>query len=106
MAVVLAAIVSGLYGTVVRSPVTPICRAGVPCSAPAAHVRLTFMRNGVAVRSVVTTSTGAYRVTLAPGLYRVVLPRSMRLARPEPRLVTVTRGASRRLILTIDTGIR
>jgi hypothetical protein len=105
MAVVLAVVVSGLYGTVVRSPATPTCRVGVPCSAPAAHVRLAFMRNGVAVRSVVTTSTGAYRVRLAPGLYRIALP-TMRLARAKPAFVTVTRGASRRLILTIDTGIR
>lgn len=106
MAVVLAALVSGLFGTVVRSPATPVCRAGQPCSAPAAGVRLTFVRGGVAVRSVVTTKAGTYRILLAPGVYTVRLPASMRIARLNPKTVTVRRGVVTRRGFAIDTGIR
>lgn len=104
MAVFLAAIVSGLFGTVVRSPATPVCQAGQPCTAPAAGVTLTFYRGGSAVKSAVTTSTGHYRVQLMPGVYTVRL--ATKMARLAPTTVTVTRAVVARRNFTIDTGIR
>jgi Carboxypeptidase regulatory-like domain len=100
-----AAVVAGLFGTVVLSPATPVCQAGKPCTAPAAGVRLTFSRGATAVRSVVTTSTGRYRVVLAPGVYSVRVGRS-KMARLAPTSVTVARGTFRRRDFTLDTGIR
>ena len=46
---------SGLYGVVVRGPITPVCTTETPCEAPAVGVKLFFARNG-AVRTVVTRS--------------------------------------------------
>ena len=40
---------SGIRGMVIRSPTTPVCRAGQPCSAPAAGVALIVTRNGATV---------------------------------------------------------
>lgn len=105
MALFLATIISGLFGTVVRSPATPVCQVGRPCTAPAAGVRLTFYRGAAAVMSVVTTSTGHYRVGLAPGVYTVRLATKSRMTRLAPTTVTVMRAFSRRNF-TIDTGIR
>ena len=106
MVALLATLVSGLFGTVVISPSTPVCQAGKPCTAPAARVRLTFSRGGAVVKSVVTTSTGHYRVVLAPGIYAVRPASRSKLARLAPTTVTVAQGSARRRDFTIDTGIR
>lgn len=106
MAVVVAAVLSGLFGTVSRGPILPVCQEGLPCSAPAAGVRLTFVRNGVAVRSVVTTSTGRYRVVLPAGSYLVRVEKTSRIARLAPRTVVVRPGVMGRRNFSIDTGIR
>ena len=106
MAALLAAVLAGLFGTVVRSPTTPVCQAGTPCSAPAAGVTLTFSRNGKVVKSVVTTSTGKYHVQLAAGIYTVRFVSKSKIARLMPTTVTVRSGAMLRRNFTIDTGIR
>src|SRR2546426_2803199 len=61
---------SGLRGLVTRSPITPVCMEGVPCSAPAKNTSLVFTRRG---RTVTTRSggDGRYRVALAPGTWSV-----------------------------------
>src|SRR5690348_9892054 len=61
---------SGLYGTVMRGPVTPVCRVGVPCYARAPNVVFTFSRASF-VRETRTDKQGAYRVALPPGIYSV-----------------------------------
>jgi hypothetical protein len=61
---------SGLHGVVTRSPITPVCMEGVPCSAPAKNTPLVFFRPGKRVRTR-TDGTGRYRVALAPGRWRV-----------------------------------
>ena len=102
----LAAVVSGLFGTVVISPSTPVCQAGKPCTAPAPGVRLTFLRGGTPVHSVVTTSTGHYRIVLAPGFYTERPASRSRMTRLAPTTVTVAPGVARRRDFTLDTGIR
>jgi hypothetical protein len=57
---------SGLRGLVTRSPITPVCIQGIPCSAPAKNTTLVFSRVGRSV-STRTDGTGHYRVALAPG---------------------------------------
>ena len=96
---------SGLYGVVMRGPVTPVCVAEQPCSKPAAGVRLAFARHGT-VKTVVTSSVGRYRVALAPGTYAVSTGASVRIGRGlEPRTVVVPAGWKRQAF-SIDTGIR
>ena len=102
----LAAILSGLFGTVSRGPIVPVCQAGQPCSQPAAGLRLTFVRDGHAVKSVVTSSTGRYRVLLPPGTYSVRIARASRIERLKPTSVAVHRGAMTHRSFFIDTGIR
>ncbi len=106
MAVLLAAVVAGLFGTVVRSPTTPVCQAGQSCSAPAAGVTLTFSRGGKVVKSVVTTSGGKYHVPLTAGIYTVRFVSKSRIERLTPTTVTVRSGVVLRRNFTIDTGIR
>jgi hypothetical protein len=106
VAIMLAAVVSGLFGTVLRGPITPLCQESQPCSEPAAGVRLTFLRDGRAVRSVVTTSTGRYRVHLPAGSYLVRVAKESPIERLRPTSVIVRRGLMRRRGFFIDTGIR
>jgi hypothetical protein len=93
----------GLHGVVTRGPVAPVCRAGTPCSAPAAHVTLVFSRQGV-TRRATTDAAGRYRVALRPGLWLVGAPRFG--FRMRPASVRVAAGANRRVDLSLDTGIR
>lgn len=94
---------TGLRGQVMRGPTTPVCRVGMPCSAPAKHVRITFVRNGVA-KSVVTGDTGRYAIELAAGTYGVRLPSAQFGFRPHSAFVTAGRMSIRNF--SIDTGIR
>ena len=102
-----AAKTSGLRGIVMRGPVLPVCVVEKPCDEPAANVRLVFLRNGKAVARVRTGSDGRYRVTLAPGVYRVSAPgRPVIGSGIEPRSARVPRGRFARVDFSIDTGIR
>ncbi len=95
---------SGLYGKVTRGPISPVCRVGYPCDEPAKGARFLLQRNGHATW-VHTTSTGAYRVRLAPGRYFVTTgnygPGSIK-----PSTVRVPAGRYARVNFSIDTGIR
>ena len=59
-----------IHGTVMRGPTAPVCRVGVPCSAPAKHVTLYFTRSG-STRSTVTDGRGRYAMRLPAGVYSV-----------------------------------
>lgn len=94
---------SGLRGVVDRSPITPVCTADDPCSAPAPHTQLAFVRG----RARVTTRTndaGHYRVILAPGWWSVQTKRIGSALSPVK--VRVLRNRVRVVDFTIDTGIR
>ena len=93
---------SGLRGLVTRGPTKPVCRINVPCTAPAAHTKLTFVRAGRSW-TVVTGDDGRYRITLAPGRY------ALRIAAPfgySPTIVIVPTGRFAVVNVSIDTGIR
>src|SRR5690349_4459302 len=62
---------SGLYGTVRKGPVKPVCQIGVPCDGPVAKTMLVFSKSGQVVARVRSSTAGTYRIALAPGYYDV-----------------------------------
>lgn len=90
----------------VKSPTTPVCREGVPCSAPAAGVTLVFVRGGVRVASVTTSKAGTFRVVLSPGPYLVRLLSKQAFGGAPPRTVRVLPSRFAVANFDIDTGIR
>jgi hypothetical protein len=97
---------SGIRGVVIKSPTRPVCEEGVPCSAPAAGVKLAFLRGGVRVAIATTSKAGTYRVVLRPGTYVVRSLRKLPLGGFPPRTVRVRQGCFTVANLEIDTGIR
>jgi hypothetical protein len=97
---------SGLRGIVTRSPITPACRQGVPCSAPSKNTPLVFLKDGRTVTTR-TDSRGRYRIVLAPGWWRVFTATAPRIGSGiEPRTVRVFGARFRVVNFDIDTGIR
>jgi hypothetical protein len=94
---------SGLYGKVTRGPITPVCLADQPCSAPMPGAVIVFSRSGREVARTRTAPNGAYRVALTPGMYSVRVLR----ARPvDPPTTLVPRSRFRHIDFSVDTGIR
>jgi hypothetical protein len=98
---------SGLHGVVTRGPITPVCAAEQPCSAPAKNVTLLFSRDARIVGRAVTDSAGRYRLRLPAGLYTVRRPVTVMIGRGmEPNRARVYAGRFVRVDFSIDTGIR
>ncbi|MDX6400006.1 MAG: hypothetical protein QOF27_612 [Gaiellaceae bacterium] len=98
----------GLYGLVTRGPTTPVCSNEMPCSEPAAHVRLRFLRGTTLVATTRTDLLGRYRVRLPRGIYKVNVagaPTGGLGGRIAPAAVRV-RAVWRHQNFDIDTGIR
>ncbi|MGN6798415.1 MAG: hypothetical protein ACTHKS_09715 [Gaiellaceae bacterium] len=93
---------TALHGTVRIGPTTPVCREGVPCSKPAAHVLLSFDRERAHVQ-VRTDALGRYRVRLVPGTWTFSTRVGIKTA---PVRFLVPRGSTARRDFSIDTGIR
>jgi hypothetical protein len=97
---------SGLRGLVTRSPIMPVCREGVPCSAPAKNTPLVFFRKGSSVKAR-TDSAGRYRVALVPGWWNVRTAGRLQIGSGiSPTRVRVYAARFRVVDLDIDTGIR
>jgi hypothetical protein len=95
---------TGFRGYVKRGPTMPVCRVGVPCTAPAKGVKLRFSRAGKIVATATTNDRGWYRVVLRAGSYTVSTT-----AKAEafgPRKATAQKGRMIRRDFLIDTGIR
>jgi Carboxypeptidase regulatory-like domain len=94
---------AGLYGTVTKSPASPVCVAEHPCTAPAAGAKVEALRGQTVVARTTTGRKGGYRLPLSPGRYVVRIVGAFRGGRKnavvQPRTWT-------RLNLTFDTGIR
>lgn len=101
-----AGVLSGIGGVLYRGPVTPVCRSGVPCDAPAPGVTLVFSRAGHAYRER-TGAGGRFSLALKPGTYIVRITPVQRIGSGlTPRIVRVPVGGWARVRLTLDTGIR
>ena len=95
---------TGLQGYVKRGPTMPVCRVGVPCTAPAKDVKLRFSRSGKVVATATTNDKGWYRVVLRAGSYSVNT--NAKGSAFGPRTATVQSGKMKRRDFLIDTGIR
>jgi hypothetical protein len=97
---------SGLYGTVRKGPVQPVCQVGVPCDAPA-QVMLVFSQGGRVIARVKSSDKGKYRIALDPGFYDVRSTVKIGLTKlPKPHALHVRAGHWDRINLFFDTGIR
>jgi hypothetical protein len=93
---------TGLRGHVTIGPLTPVCKAGTPCSGPAKNTAILF-QHVFRIYRVTTNSLGNYHIQLGAGTYGV---RSSRGILVRPAVVTVVGGRMRVVNLSIDTGIR
>jgi hypothetical protein len=101
----LSLLLGTLHGHVMRGPVTPVCRVGVPCDAPAGHTTIFFTRLG-RTASTATDANGYYRIRLKAGVYAVKIKRQTIGRGLEPHSARVVAGRDRRADFHIDTGIR
>jgi hypothetical protein len=102
----LVAALALLQGVVIRGPITPVCRTGMPCNEPAVGATLAFSRNGRIAARVKVGAGGRYAVRLAAGTYVVRPSPASRIGfgiRPDRVRVGM---ATKRLDFFIDTGIR
>jgi hypothetical protein len=98
----LAVLAAGiLWGSVSIGPLTPVCRVGTPCSGPAKHTTLTFVRAGRTL-STKTDALGRYRLTLPTGTWSVRASAGMRTT----PFSVVVRAGTHRTNFAIDTGLR
>jgi hypothetical protein len=63
---------------------------------------------GTIVMRVTTDQQGRFRIRLAPGTYRVLVPPNGTLfpVQRTPQQVTVIAGEARQVLIELDTGIR
>ena len=103
-------LLQGVYGTVKRGPLTPVCKQGTKCYGPAKHAMLAFLKHGPFLTPgkifarVLTDAKGGYRIALPAGRY--MLRATLGSGRITPRSVTVPKGRFVRVNAVIDTGIR
>src|SRR5436305_4047633 len=98
----------GVWGVVERGPISPMCAAEQPCSAPARHVQLVFMQNGRAAAQTTTDQDGKYRLPLTAGTYTVKVAAGSSSAGHDLEPGKVHAMATRwvRVDFSLDTGIR
>ena len=103
----LVLLTGNLHGVVMRGPLTPLCRVGMPCNEPARGAVLEFSRGGRVAARVTVGLHGRYTVRLQAGSYLVKQPGAPRIGTGiRPDRVRVVGGASTRADFFIDTGIR
>jgi hypothetical protein len=94
-------------GTIMRGPLEPVCQVDHPCDGPLV-ADFTVTRNGRRVASFRTDETGAFRIALSPGEYRVVPAATAPImgAGVVSQPLTVVAPETRGVMLQFDTGIR
>jgi hypothetical protein len=99
-----------LIGKVVAGPTCPVEAAEQPCPPRSVPNRLVLIETpgGTIVIRVTTDQQGQFRVTLAPGIYRVLVPQDGTRfpIQRTPQQVTVVAGQTIQVLVELDTGIR
>ena len=104
-----ATVSSGVQGVVLRGPVTPVCRAELPCSAPVAGALVVVRRPTATVAAARgrTDTKGRFSFALAPASYVVSVTMGRATAlRTHQRRVQVQSGRFTAVKFVFDTGIR
>jgi hypothetical protein len=98
---------TGLTGTVLRGPITPVCQVDVACDAPFS-AGFSVDRSGGAVAHFRSDAAGHFTVWLEPGMYTVVPDQDAPVTAPasQARPVTVGPVGLTDVELLFDTGIR
>lgn len=98
---------TGLTGTVLRGPITPVCQIQVPCDAPFS-ADFSVEQNGTVVSRFRSDQDGRFTVMLEPGAYRVIPAANAPIIFPasQAKIVDVLAGGLTQIHLTFDTGIR
>ena len=93
--------------TATLGPITHVCAAEIPCTGPAAGVRIVVVRHGLTVARAVTNQRGRVRVAVVPGRYFVTASYGAPSRLPaESVSVRVASGRISRVRFAFDTGIR
>jgi hypothetical protein len=99
-----------LIGSVVAGPTCPVDTAEQPCPPRSVPNRLILIETpgGTVVMRVTTDQQGRFRVTLAPGTYRVLVPQDGHPfpTQRTPQQVRVIAGQTMQVLIELDTGIR
>lgn len=99
-----------LIGKVVAGPTCPVEPAEQPCPPRSVPNRLVLIETtgGTIVMRVTTDQHGQFRVSLAPGTYRVLMSQDGTRfpIQHAPQLVTVVAGQTMQVLVELDTGIR
>jgi hypothetical protein len=95
---------TGLTGTVLRGPITPVCSATAPCDAPFS-ASFTVQQNGRGVGQFHSDADGHFTVSLAPGTYSIV-PAQDAPVLPQAQPASVGPSGYTMVTLHFDTGLR
>lgn len=98
---------TGLTGTVMRGPVTPVCSVSAPCDAPFS-AGFTANRSGSAATHFRSDADGHFTVMLQPGTYQIVPDADAPIIAPTSQVKTanVLEAGLTTVTLEFDTGIR
>jgi hypothetical protein len=89
-----------------QGPTKPVCRPDESCEEPAPGVVLEFRRSGRLNARVESTQSGAYSVTLRPGLYYVRASQTPLAKTLRPHTVRVPRGRIARVTFHLETKLQ
>lgn len=98
---------TGLTGTVLRGPVTPVCRVDVPCDQPFS-ASFSVRQDGRTVTTFHSDANGHFESRIAPGTYVVVPATDAPIISPSSQVkqVEVASKGLTTVVLQFDTGIR
>ncbi len=98
---------TGLVGTAVRGPITPVCQIDVPCSAPFS-AGFTVWQRSRPIASFRSDGQGRFTVRLEPGTYTIIPAPDAPILDPQGQGKSVFVGPSglTTIALEFDTGIR
>jgi hypothetical protein len=102
---------SGIVGTALIGPISPVERPGVPNNRPlpGAIVTVEPAKGGGEVARATADQNGRFRIQVAPGAYRIIPPPPKAgsvLPRGERQDVQVRPGVYTRVKVHYDSGIR
>jgi hypothetical protein len=102
-----ASVTTGLTGTALRGPITPVCQENVPCDGPLT-ARFDVLSAGSVIGAFRSDEEGKFLVRLPPGVYSIRPAANAPIMNPATQVKTVTVNPEglTEITLSFDTGIR